>query len=889
MQAQYHAEAIERAAQRHWEQIQAFHATEEPSGNSAGTSGRPKYYCLSMFPYPSGKLHMGHVRNYTIGDALTRFYRMRGYNVLQPMGWDAFGLPAENAAMANSVPPAKWTYDNIAYMKKQLRSLGFALDWSREVTTCRPEYYKWNQWLFLRMLEKGLMYLKTGTVNWDPVDQTVLANEQVIDGRGWRTGALVEKREIPMYYMKITAYAEELLAALDTLPGWPERVKTMQANWIGKSHGVNFGFPYALDGEQKLLKVFTTRADTIMGVTFCAVAAEHPLATHAANNNPPLAAFIDECKRGGVQEADLALQEKKGMPTGLSVSHPISGEQIPVWVGNYVLMSYGEGAVMGVPGHDERDYAFALKYKLPIKCVIRTPAGDAVPEPWKPEYAEYGSCINSGKYDGLDYAQATDAIAADLRAKGLGDKQVVWRLRDWGISRQRYWGTPIPIIHCKDCGAVPVPDKDLPVTLPEDLVPDGSGNPLAKHRAFLDCACPRCGKPARRETDTMDTFVDSSWYYIRYACPGAAQMVDERVNYWLPVDQYIGGIEHAILHLLYSRFWTKVMRDLGMVKFDEPFANLLTQGMVLNEIYFRKSGAGRIAYYNPSEIEWRLDDKGQRAEAVLTADGAAVESGGIGTMSKSKNNGVDPQSLIENYGADTARFFMMFASPPEQTLEWSDSGVEGSHRFLKRLWAFAYDYRGVLETESKKRAGDFSAYAYPQDFAKVLPKHAALRREVHMLLKQATYDIQRKQFNTVASAAMKMLNALSNPLGFDDPASAAGVPQRALHECFGILLRTLYPITPHISHELWRKLGFAGDILDAPWPEVDESALEQDEIELVVQVNGKLRGNIRIAKTAGKDAIEAAAIANEQVQKFIAGQKVKKIIVVPGRLVNVVV
>jgi leucyl-tRNA synthetase len=885
MQAQYHAEAIERAARQHWEETQAFRATEDPPG----TSGRPKYYCLSMFPYPSGKLHMGHVRNYTIGDALTRFHRMRGYNVLQPMGWDAFGLPAENAAMANGVPPAKWTYDNIAYMKQQLQSLGFALDWSREVTTCRPEYYKWNQWLFLRMLEKGLMYLKTGTVNWDPVDQTVLANEQVIDGRGWRTGAPVEKREIPMYYMKITAYAEELLAALDSLPGWPERVKTMQANWIGKSQGVNFGFPYAIDGERKLLKVFTTRADTIMGVTFCAVAAEHALAAHAARNNAPLAAFIEECKRGGVQEADLALQEKKGMPAGLAVTHPISGEQIPVWVGNYVLMSYGEGAVMGVPGHDERDYAFALKYHLPIKCVIRHPAGDSVPQPWRPDYAEYGNCINSGKYDGLDYQQATDAIAADLQAKGLGNKQVVWRLRDWGISRQRYWGTPIPIIHCGNCGAVPVPDKDLPVTLPEELVPDGSGNPLAKHRAFLDCTCPRCGKPGRRETDTMDTFVDSSWYYIRYACPGAAQMVDERVNYWLPVDQYIGGIEHAILHLLYSRFWTKVMRDLKLVEVDEPFANLLTQGMVLNEIYFRKSGAGRISYYNPAEIEWQLDDEGQRAQAVLTADGVEVESGGIGTMSKSKNNGVDPQALIETYGADTARFFMMFASPPEQTLEWSDSGVEGSHRFLKRIWAFAYDYRGVLEMESRNRSGNFSKYTYAQDFPKVLPKHAALRREVHMLLKQATYDIQRKQFNTVASAAMKMLNALYNPLGFNSPAAATGDPQRALHECFGILLRTLYPITPHISHALWRSLGYAGDILEAAWPDVDESALEQDEIELVVQVNGKLRGNIRVAKTAGKEVVEAAALASEQVQKFVAGQSVKKVIVVPGRLVNVVV
>jgi leucyl-tRNA synthetase len=736
------------------------------------------------------------------------------------------------------------------------------------------------------------MYLKTGTVNWDPVDQTVLANEQVIDGRGWRTGALVEKREIPMYYMKITAYAEELLAALGSLPGWPERVKTMQANWIGKSHGVNFGFPYAIDGEPKLLKVFTTRADTIMGVTFCAVAAEHALATHAARNNPQLAAFIDECKRGGVQEAELALQEKKGMPAGLAVTHPVSGEQIPVWVGNYVLMSYGEGAVMGVPAHDERDYAFALKYDLPIKCVIRHPAGDSVPEPWKPDYAEYGSCINSGKYDGLDYEQATDAIAADLRAKGLGDKQVVWRLRDWGISRQRYWGTPIPIIHCDDCGAVPVPDKDLPVTLPEDLVPDGSGNPLAKHRAFLDCACPRCGKPARRETDTMDTFVDSSWYYIRYACPGAAQMVDERVNYWLPVDQYIGGIEHAILHLLYSRFWTKVMRDLKLVKFDEPFANLLTQGMVLNEIYFRRSGAGRITYYNPAEIEWQLDDKGQRAQAMLKADGAQVESGGIGTMSKSKNNGVDPQALIETYGADTARLFMMFASPPEQTLEWSDSGVQGAYRFLKRLWAFAHEHQGELGKGSGHKTSRPIDWTQV-DWTQAGPQRKEWRREIHLTLKQANYDLGRHQFNTVASACMKILNALERAAGAAKGGQAAAQAGAAhtpvLAEGMSMLLRLLSPIAPHITHKLWRELGYGEDILHAPWPEPDPAALEQDEIELVVQVNGKLRGNIRVAKTAGKDVIEAAALASAPVQKFVAGQSVKKVVVVPGRLVNVVI
>jgi leucyl-tRNA synthetase len=629
MQPQYDHEKIEREAQEHWELNRAFHATEDRS--------RQKFYCLSMFPYPSGKLHMGHVRNYTIGDVMTRFHRMRGQNVMQPMGWDAFGLPAENAAMANGVPPAKWTYDNIAYMKKQLRSLGFAIDWERELATCSPDYYRWNQWLFLRMLERGLVYKKTGTVNWDPVDQTVLANEQVIDGRGWRTGALVEKREIPMYYMRITAYAEELLAALDSLTGWPERVKTMQANWIGKSHGVNIGFPYELEGEKKVLRVFTTRADTLMGVTFCAVAAEHPLAAHGAKSDKKLAAFVEECKRGSVMEADLAQLDKKGMPTGLFVTHPITGERIEVWVGNYVLMAYGEGAVMGVPGHDERDFAFAKKYDLPIKPVIDVEGRPYSAEAWQPWYAEYGRCVNSGKYDGLDYQGAVDAIAADLQEKGLGEKQTTWRLRDWGISRQRYWGTPIPIVHCQACGDVPVPDDQLPVVLPENLVPDGTGNPLAKTPAFVNCACPKCGKPATRETDTMDTFVDSSWYYLRFACPGQSKsMVDERAKYWMAVDQYIGGIEHAILHLLYSRFWTKVMRDLGLLPgVDEPFTRLLTQGMVLNEIFYRKAGEGRVSYYNPADVELKYDDKGQRTGAFLKSDGRPVESDGIGTMSKS--------------------------------------------------------------------------------------------------------------------------------------------------------------------------------------------------------------------------------------------------------------
>jgi len=881
MEPLYHPAKTERDAQAHWAATNAFRSAEQP--------GKPKYYCLSMFPYPSGKLHMGHVRNYTIGDVLTRYYRMRGYNVLQPMGWDAFGLPAENAAIANGVPPAKWTHDNIAYMKKQLQSLGFAIDWERELATCTPAYYKWNQWLFLRMLERGLAYKTTGIVNWDPVDQTVLANEQVIDGRGWRTGAPVEKREIPMYYLRITAYAEELLADLAQLPGWPERVKLMQSNWVGRSEGVNFGFPYTLEGEHKLMRVFTTRADTIMGVTFCAVAAEHPLAAVAAARDAKVAAFVEECKRGSVMEADLATIEKKGLPTDLYVTHPLTGEAVQVWVGNYVLMGYGEGAVMGVPGHDERDFAFAKKYGLPIKQVIDVEGKPFSTDAWQPWYADYGKCVNSGKFDGLDYWQATDAIAADLQAQGLGGKQVEWRLRDWGISRQRYWGTPVPIIHCQDCGDVPVPDQDLPVVLPDDLVPDGTGNPLAKTPAFLECTCPKCGRPAHRETDTMDTFVDSSWYFIRYACPDqAASMVDERVNYWLPVDQYIGGIEHAILHLLYSRFWSMVMRDLGLIRFGEPFTNLLTQGMVLNEIYFRKSDSGRIAYYHPSEISVKLDADGKRAGAVLKADGQPVEWGGIGTMSKSKNNGVDPQDLIDQYGADTARFFIIFASPPEQSLEWSDAGVEGAFRFLRRVWGFAYEVSDLVKAESTKRNGDHAGHRYPGSWTRAAPELAAARREVHVHLNQATFDLGRQQFNTVASAAMKIYNALSDlPRSAD--AKQRDTYAQVLHEGFSVLLRVMAPITPHVAHVLWRELGFAGDVMHAPWPDVDETALEQDEIELVLQVNGKLRGHMRVAKSADRAAIEALARTHPAVDKFTNGQPPKKVVVVPGRLVNVVV
>ncbi len=870
MQQKYSPADIEQAAQKCWNDSAAFRAVEDPA--------KPKYYCLSMFPYPSGKLHMGHVRNYTIGDVLTRYHRMRGFNVLQPMGWDAFGLPAENAAMANAVPPAKWTRDNIAYMKKQLQSLGFAIDWERELATCDPDYYKWNQWLFLRMLEKGLAYKKTQVVNWDPVDQTVLANEQVIDGRGWRTGALVEKREIPGYYLAITQYAEELLASLDGLPGWPERVKTMQANWIGKSYGVRFAFPYELDGRQEKLWVFTTRADTLMGVTFCAVAAEHPLATRAARDNPRLAAFIEECKRGSVMEADLATLEKKGMPTGFFVRHPFTDEKIEVWVSNYVLMGYGEGAVMAVPAHDERDGGFARKYGIPVRQVIANGDRPFDPDTWQDWYAaKDGVCVNSGKYDGLAHQAAVNAIAADLKAKGLGDRQTTWRLRDWGISRQRYWGCPIPLIHCEGhdgkpgCGTVPVPDDQLPVLLPEDCVPDGSGNPLSKRADFLDCACPQCGGRARRETDTMDTFVDSSWYYSRYASADNDQaMVDERVKYWLPVDQYIGGIEHAILHLLYSRFWTKVMRDLGLVTFDEPFSRLLTQGMVLNETFFRKPASGRIQYFNPADVELTHDEKGNRTGAVLKADGQPVDSGGIGTMSKSKNNGVDPQHLIEQYGADTARFFMMFASPPEQTLEWSDSGVEGSFRFLKRVWAFAAAVRPLIA----------AAPALPE---KLDNRLAATRRDIHLNLKQAGYDFQKFQYNTVASAAMKILNALERA-----PAEAAG-HAAVVREGLSILLRLLAPITPHICHHLWRELGFGTDILGAPWPEPLEDALAQDEVELVLQINGKLRGSVHVAAGAAREQIEAAALACEAAQKHMEGRPAKKVVVVPGRLVNIVV
>ena len=889
--------ALEKAAQANWNARDAYRVTE--------TSNKPlgKFYACSMLPYPSGKLHMGHVRNYTINDMLTRQLRMKGYNVLMPMGWDAFGLPAENAAMKNGVPPAEWTHSNIAYMKKQMQAMGLAIDWSREVATCDPSYYKWNQWLFLKMLDAGIAYRKTQTVNWDPVDMTVLANEQVIDGKGWRTGAVVEKREIPGYYLNITKYAPELLEHVQTgLAGWPERVRLMQENWIGKSEGVRFAFPHEIkDASGELIQggkmyVFTTRADTIMGVTFCAVASEHPIAMRAAELNPLIAARIEAFKEGGTTEAELATKEKEGVATGLFVTHPLSGEQIEVWVGNYVLMSYGDGAVMGVPAHDERDFSFALKYALPIKQVVAK-ADNFSDQTWQDWYADKDgtTSINSGKYDSLSRIDCVSAVAADLADKGLGEKKTTWRLRDWGISRQRYWGTPIPIIHCDDCGAVPVPEKDLPVVLPTDLVPDGSGNPLHKSAKFLNVACPTCGKPAKRETDTMDTFVDSSWYYSRYCDPtNMDSMVAGGAAYWMganadPVkrggmDQYIGGIEHAILHLLYARFWTKVMRDLGLLQVDEPFTKLLCQGMVLNHVYSRKNAKGGIDYFWPTDVENNFGADGKISGANLKSDGSAVDYGGVTTMSKSKNNGVDPQDIIDRYGADTARLYMMFTAPPEATLEWNDAAVEGSYRFLRRVWNFAQKHKDAI------------AFGLTLDVSKpveFLNEAKTLRREMHTILKQVNFDYERMQYNTVVSGAMKMLNTLEDGSQalLDKASSSSHSNATVLAECTSLLLRVLYPACPHIAFELWRDLGYsasAGDLLDAPWAAVDESALVRDEIELMLQINGKLRGSITVPASADKAAIEAVALASEAFVKQAAGASAKKVIVVPGRLVNIV-
>jgi leucyl-tRNA synthetase len=835
MQQQYPFKEVEQSAQTYWEANQTFAATEQ--------SDKPKYYCLSMFPYPSGRLHMGHVRNYTIGDVLSRFHKMKGFNVMQPMGWDAFGLPAENAAIKNNTAPAKWTYENIEHMKTQLKQLGLGVDWNREIATCKPEYYKWEQWLFTELFKKGLIYKKTSTVNWDPVDGTVLANEQVIDGRGWRSGALVEKRDIPQYFMKITAYAEELLNDLDKLDGWPEQVKTMQRNWIGKSFGCEVEFPIV--GQDGNLKVYTTRPDTLMGATYVAVAAEHVLATQAAQNNRALGDFIAECKRGSVAEADVATAEKKGMATGLFVTHPLNGEQLPVWVANYVLASYGEGAVMAVPAHDERDFEFATKYKLSIKpiyenTVWRTreksrPLEDYAyyefdASKWKDWYSEKNEVItiNSEKYSDLLPDEAFDAISADLDKVNLGKRRTQFRLRDWGVSRQRYWGCPIPIIHCEKCGEVPVPAEQLPVVLPEDVVMDGVGSPIKKDPSFYETTCPTCNGKATRETDTLDTFFESSWYFARYASfDSKTAMADERANYWLPVDQYVGGIEHAILHLLYARFFNKLMRDVGLIKNDEPFTNLLTQGMVLKE----------------------------------------------GTkMSKSKGNTVDPQELIDTYGADTARLFMMFAAPPEQSLEWADSGVEGANRFLRRLWKATYDH---LEL------GQIAAYTTGDLSAEL----KAIRLQLHSTIEKVADDYGRRHsFNTAISSVMELMNALAKLEGSDE------VTRSVRQEVLQNVALLLSPIVPHICQAIWAELCPQSHILDAGWPAADQSAMVQDSVEYVIQVNGKLRGSINVAKTETKEALEKLALQQPFVQKFIEeNMSVRKVIVVPNKLINVVV
>jgi leucyl-tRNA synthetase len=816
---------------------------------------------------------MGHVRNYTIGDVVSRYQRMRGRNVLQPMGWDAFGLPAENAAIKNNVPPGRWTRENIAHMRAQLRSLGFAYDWRRELATCDPDYYRWEQWFFLRLYEKGLVYKASATVNWDPVDQTVLANEQVIDGRGWRSGALVERREIPQWFLKITAYADELLAALDSLPGWPEQVRTMQANWIGRSQGVELDF--ALSGAPvagyDALTVYTTRPDTLFGVTYMAVAAEHPLAVHAAEGNPTLTAFLADCRKAHTTEAALETMEKLGMPLGISVIHPLTGAEVPVWVANFVLMGYGTGAVMAVPGHDRRDWEFATRYDLPIRQVI-APADGSAADLSREAYVEYGVLVNSAEFDGMSSAEAFEALAERLEGESRGRRRVNYRLRDWSVSRQRYWGCPVPMIDCPSCGSVPVPDEQLPVRLPENVTLSGAGSPLRTMDEFVRVDCPKCGGAARRETDTFDTFFESSWYYARFCCPDQDKaMLDERARYWLPVDQYIGGIEHAILHLLYARFFHKLMRDEGLLAGDEPFANLLTQGMVLADSFYRDDEKTGRAWYNPAEVEMQRDDKGRVVSAALKADGAPVQLGGMGTMSKSKNNGVDPQALIDRYGADTVRLFTMFAAPPEQSLEWSDSGVEGAQRFMKRLWRMAHEH--VIEGP-----------APALDVAALDDVQRELRRQLHAAIAKVSDDVGRRYtFNTAIAAVMELLNSLGKHAGRE--------PQdRALRqEAFEAVTLMLSPIVPHACHALWSALGREGAVVDQPWPAHDPAALVRDEIELVVQVQGKLRGRIRVARDAPEAEIRAAALAEENVARFVGGSTVRKVIVVPDRLVNIVI
>ncbi|QSX77217.1 leucine--tRNA ligase [Agrilutibacter solisilvae] len=914
----YDPQAVEASAQRFWnapswDGRRAFEVDE--------ASGKPKYYCLSMLPYPSGALHMGHVRNYTIGDVISRFKRMTGHNVLQPMGWDAFGLPAENAAIKNNTAPAKWTYANIAHMKEQLQQMGYAIDWSREFATCQPSYYVHEQRMFVRLMKMGLAYRKNSVVNWDPVDQTVLANEQVIDGRGWRTGALVEKREIPQWFLKITDYAQELLDGLDALPGWPDAVKTMQRNWIGRSEGLEIGFDVVdADGQPVApLTVFTTRPDTLMGATFVSIAAEHPLAQHAAAGDADLAAFIAELRQGGVSEAELETQVKRGRDTGLRAIHPISGEQLPVYVANFVLMNYGTGAVMAVPGHDERDWEFATMYGLPIRMVIvPTDVRDALEEierhvaahddamnsalggggaidvydtgaavqvveefqrriAEEVPYCERGWLVNSGELDGMDYAQAYEALATRFEQAGTGQRRVNYRLRDWGVSRQRYWGCPIPVILCAHCGDVPVPEDQLPVVLPEDVAFSGVASPIKSDPEWRKTTCPQCGAAAERETDTFDTFMESSWYYARYTSPGAAGQVDDRAKYWTPVDQYIGGIEHAILHLLYFRFYHKLMRDQGLVASDEPAINLLTQGMVIAETFYRERADGSKDWFNPADVEAVRDERGRIIGATLKSDGAAVHIGGIEKMSKSKNNGVDPQLMVSKFGADTVRLFSMFAAPPEQSLEWNEAGVEGMARFLRRFW------REVTTHVSQPDHPDVATLL--ASGAALTPAQKTLRRQLHEAIQKVGDDYGRRHsFNTAIAALMELLNHLSK---FDDMSDAG---RAVRHEALQAMVLLLNPVTPHVSHALWQALGHPETLLeDVPFPVADPGALARDSVTLAVQVNGKLRGTIEVPVNVAREEAERLALAEPAVAPFVAGQTVKKVIVVPGKIVNIVV
>lgn len=866
MNADYNPWIVEKVAQDFWEHKKAFLSTNDDP--------RPSYFSLSMFPYPSGHLHMGHVRNYVLGDVISRYKRMKGFNVLQPMGWDAFGMPAENAAISNKVAPAAWTYQNIKYMSKQLKRLGLAIDWSREITTCKPEYYRWEQWLFVRWFKKGIIYRKNGLVNWDPVDQTVLANEQVIDGRGWRSGAFVEKREIPMYYFRITNYADELLESLEGLHGWPERVKTMQRNWIGRSLGMDVDFSYDEEsiGYAGMLKAFTTRPDTLMGVTYIAVAAQHPLAVHAAQNDAALQAFIDECKSGSAAEANMAAQEKKGLPTPFFVKHPLTDEKLPVWVANYVLTHYGDGAVMAVPAHDERDFEFARKYGLPVKVVVRTSAGDTVGHSWQAAYAERGPLINSGVFDGLDFDGAFDAIGAELGRQGLGQPQTRYRLRDWGISRQRYWGCPIPIIHCPSCGDVPVPEDQLPVVLPEGVVPDGAGNPLDRMPSFYACDCPQCGAAARRETDTMDTFVESSWYFARYASPDYDEGIvhPEAAAQWLPVDQYIGGIEHAILHLLYARFFHKLMRDEGIVQGDEPFVRLLTQGMVLAESYFREGANSGQVWFNPDDVETVRDDKGKVVKAYLRSDGLPVEIGGVEKMSKSKNNGIDPQVAIEEYGADACRLFIMFASPPETNLEWSDAGIAGAKKFLRRVWRITERYVAL----SKVAEQASTDHREPEQ---------AIRRAIHVAISMASKDIEQYKFNTVIAHVMSLMNVLEKIEG-------GTLEERSLlREGIETVLLLLAPIAPHICHVLWSALKKTRPIYSEPWPEADSEVLKCGSVDMAIQINGKFRGTFTVRTDATESEIRCAVLSSDVASLHCQEKDIKRFIIIPNRLVNLMI